>query len=209
MLKIGDKVKITDGSWSLVVTNSGLKSTGYICGVIYEVLAVGCNLPSSDKEKFNNTIIFDKKTSRTFFVQERFCEKIEQEVEYVYYTDFDRSMVWRIKNGSTEQIVIGSKNWWHIKSLDKENKMQISKEIADNLINKCSIERSICNEIFFKTKVISPEKKFKNLNDFYNNLLKSTTNLCIQGKNSSDLSLRYNLREIASSIVRAIIDLNL
>jgi len=72
-MKKGDMVKFHDGSYTLIYDeNKGLVSTSgthLIAEGIFEVLAVGCKLPSTQHCEFNNIIVIGVESRILVFAQ--------------------------------------------------------------------------------------------------------------------------------------------
>lgn len=77
-MKIGSKVKVIDGSWSLRLDNKKFeRSYGIqLAGREFEVLHTDMKLPSTDDGTFNNTIIKDVNNNEIVFIQERFLREM-------------------------------------------------------------------------------------------------------------------------------------
>jgi hypothetical protein len=82
MFQIGEKVKVFDNSWSLKLTDNGLKTTGDITNNKYIIVATGLKLPADcdqNEREFdtgniiqNDTIVQSIQTREIVFTQSRF-----------------------------------------------------------------------------------------------------------------------------------------
>lgn len=89
---VGDKVMVTDGSYSMEFANGETKFSGNIVDngatkYIYEITATNLVLPTDDDEEFNDTIIRRISDGRVFFVQQRFLK------EYVAVPKFHKDQI--------------------------------------------------------------------------------------------------------------------
>lgn len=102
-MEIGSRVKVFDGSWSLIVDNNNKYKHGY--GIYlnkkeFKVLGIGLKLPSTDEGIYNDTIIKDINSDEIVFIQERFLKEIPKPKEiYVNIkARFDPNDLNEIKN---------------------------------------------------------------------------------------------------------------
>src|SRR4030042_4401523 len=86
-MKIGTRVRLTDGSYGMIIENGGIKSGGNLVdGCIYEVMATGMKLPTDysplevNPSHWNDTILRNIKTGQVVFVESRFVREIQQPI---------------------------------------------------------------------------------------------------------------------------------
>jgi len=117
-MKIGTRVRLTDGSYGMIIENGGIKSGGNLVdGCIYEVMATGMKLPTdyypcnASSTHWNDTILRNIATDKLVFVESRFIRELSKEVPFLTAVKAYREGK-TIKNvwGLTERVYSPSKS---------------------------------------------------------------------------------------------------
>jgi len=78
----GDVVKVIDGSWSTNIKGMSLGSTGNLLGRSFVVIALDCDVPSTEGGHKNDAIIKCCTTREVVFIASKFLRVKKQFCEY-------------------------------------------------------------------------------------------------------------------------------